>query len=152
MTQEYEDQMRADFEGQFTPPDDCSYNPVLDQYSWLSHLRAAHPFNDLWEAWQAAHARYAGGWEAVGEVLVDDSYLGNGERHARIFDESLSHGTKLYTHQATATPSTQAQVPDRASVQKAIEIFRKEYIGQNSEALWESCWNQAALASLENKK
>lgn len=52
-------QIRAEFEAKFPMPEKAVYVDS-NEYVWVSHPIACHPYDQLYEVWCEAHATYAG--------------------------------------------------------------------------------------------
>lgn len=59
---------REAFEKVFPVPRDCEWDGI-DAYCW-PYTRAAHPYNNIWEAWQAAKADSAAQVEALHPSVI----------------------------------------------------------------------------------
>lgn len=100
------------------------------------------------QGWYCAHCQrgvdgsevtYNEQHQECGRVITDDE-----PPAAQPVDKSRNmQGYQVDKIQEMQAPAAQPQAPDYRAVLTTIALLRKEYIGQNQNTLWESCWHEA---------
>ncbi len=118
------DKVRAEFEEVFPLPSDCEWSEKSNEYCWVGFGVTRRPYDDRWQAWQAAKEKYEPSTqqqEAKPVAVIGDTFsilwIERGPIAPIIERNGLKVGDKLYAH----PPKPAAQPPVLVELIKFIE-------------------------------